>query len=154
MQPIRHDVGGDVFHPSFLATARDAFLRGDFAACLRALDDVASSEPVEQREATLLRARTFLRTGRFLEAVALLAPALASFVTVDEACTARMLHGTAVARTPDDPANVERGRELLEDVAKAAQSLGAHRAIRAEIAYMLAFVHWMKRDDAALCDRR
>ncbi|MEA2666660.1 MAG: hypothetical protein QOI11_3604, partial [Candidatus Eremiobacteraeota bacterium] len=144
MQPIGFNVAGDVVTPaSLLTTARDAFYRGDFDACLEQLDRLASPSPAERCEAMLLRGRTLIRMQCFAEVVALLGPVLDSFVTVDEACTARMLHAAAVSRTPD---NLERGQALLEDVASAAETLRAHRAIRGEIAYMLAFVHWMKRE--------
>jgi DNA-binding CsgD family transcriptional regulator/tetratricopeptide (TPR) repeat protein len=144
MQPIGINLAGDVLPPaSPLTTARDAFYRGDFDACLSQLDGLPSPSPAERCEAMLLRARTLIRMQRFASVVELLGPALETFVTVDEACTARMLHGAAVSRTPD---NLERGQALLEDVASAAETLRAHRAIRGEIAYMLAFVHWMKRE--------
>jgi DNA-binding CsgD family transcriptional regulator/tetratricopeptide (TPR) repeat protein len=144
MQPIGFNTTGDVVtSASLLSTAREAFYRSDFDACLEQLGRLAEPSPAERCEANLLRARTLIRTQRFAEVVALLGPALDSFVTVDEACTARMLHGAAVSRTPD---GLERGQALLEDVASAAETLRAHRAIRGEIAYMLAFVHWMKRE--------
>jgi DNA-binding CsgD family transcriptional regulator len=143
MQPIGHNVRSDILRPSSLAVARAAFLHGDFDACFRALDEATLSNPAERREATLFRARALIRTQRFAEVVTLLGPVLSSFVTVDEACTARMLHGAAVSRTAD---GLDRGLELLAEVANAAAALHAHRAIRAEIAYMIAFVHWMKRD--------
>ena len=144
MQPIVFNPAGDVHTPaSPLTIARDAFYRGDFDACLEALDGLASPSPAECCEATLLRARTMIRTQHFAEVVALLGPVLETFATVDEACTARMLHAAAVSRTPG---NLERGRVLLEEIAGAAETLHAHRAIRGEIAYMLAFVYWMKRE--------
>jgi DNA-binding CsgD family transcriptional regulator len=144
MQPIGINLAGEALTPaSLLSTAREAFYRGDFDACLSQLDGLASPSPAESCEATLLRARTLIRMQRFAEVVELLGPTLETFVTVDEACTARMLHAAAVSRTPD---NLERGQALLEDVASAAETLRAHRAIRGEIAYMLAFVHWMKRE--------
>jgi DNA-binding CsgD family transcriptional regulator len=143
MQPIRREVRGDVLPSSPLTIAREAFLLGDFDTCFETLGSATFPDAAEEREATLLRARALIRTHRFGEAVTLLGPALSSFVTVDEACTARMLHGAAVARTAD---GLDRGLNLLQEVAGAADALHAHGAIRAEIAYMLAFVHWMKRD--------
>src|ERR1700681_2010503 len=61
VQPIRHDVAV-TSSPSPLATARDAFLRGDFVACLHALDEAAQLQPAERREATLLRAAPPVRS--------------------------------------------------------------------------------------------
>lgn len=143
MQPIHPDVGSEVPSPSFVTIARDAFLRGALDVCLEGLDAATPATAAEQREATLIRARVFMRTQRFSEAAQLLEPMLGSFVSVDEACTARMLHGAAIARAPG---TIDSGLELLKEVASAAEALRAHRAIRAEIAYTIAFVHWMKRD--------
>ncbi len=148
MQPIGFNVTGDALAPAALiSTARDAFHRGDHQTCLDRLERLISPTPSEQCEATLLRARSLIRMQRFTEAVVLLEPALESFATVDEACTARMLHAAALSRTPD---NLERGQALLEEIASAAETLRAHQAVRGEIAYMLAFVHWMKREHAAV----
>jgi DNA-binding CsgD family transcriptional regulator len=147
MQPNQPDVGGDVLTPSVIQLARQAFFRDDLAACMDILEDTRALPASEQREATLLRARVLIRTDRFADAVVLLGPSLDDFSTVDEACTARMLHGAAVSRTPG---NLDRGQALLEAVSVAARNLGAHPAIQAEIAYMLAFVHWMKRAYSAV----
>ncbi len=144
MQPNLNDVGSsDVLPSSIIQLARKAFFRDDLAACLDTLDSATLLSASEQREATLLRARVMIRLDRFAEAIVLLGPNLPTFQTVDEACTARMLHAAAVSRTPG---NLDRGQALLEDTLASARELGAHRAIRAEIAYMLAFVHWMKRE--------
>jgi DNA-binding CsgD family transcriptional regulator len=127
---------------STLATARDAWFRGDFDTCLAILDaapTIASDD--ERREAILLHARALLRLRRAGEALELVGPVLSIFRGVDEACTARMLHGEAVARAQD----VDRGLKLLRDLYNASDALSAHRAIRGEIAYKLAFVYWMKR---------
>lgn len=129
--------------PSVLATAREAWFRGHFDTCLMILDDAATIEDEgEAREAVLLRARTLLRLRRAGEALELLGPILGTFRGVDEACTARMLHGEAVARVQD----VDRGLNLLRELYTASDALSAHRAIRGEIAYKLAFVYWMKRE--------
>jgi DNA-binding CsgD family transcriptional regulator len=143
MQPTQNDVVSGVLTPTTVQLAREAFFRDDLSACLEMLDGAVGLSAAELREAILLRARVLIRTDRFADAVVLLGPILDHFGTVDEACTARMLHGAAVSRTPD---NIERGQSLLEAVAASARTLNAHRAIQAEIAYMLAFVHWMKRE--------
>jgi len=149
MQPIGIDVGSGVLTPSFLTVAREAYFRGDFELCTDALERATPLSPVERREASLLWARAQYRTLRFSEIVAFLGPILGTFVTVDEVCTAKMLHATSVARSKG-PGNLDRGLSLLEALAVAAKELGAHRAIQGEIAYMLAFVHWMKRDYSAV----
>ena len=93
-------------------------------------------------EAVLLRARALYRLRRFGDVVALLGPTLTSFRTVDEACTARMLHASAVSQAQD----ADHGLALLDDVAPAADTLQAHPAIRGEIAYFRALAHWTKRE--------
>jgi DNA-binding CsgD family transcriptional regulator len=142
MQPTRLDVGSDVFTPSPLALAREAYLRGDFDACSALLDGANELCGPEQREALLLRARVMLRQFRFSEAVELLGPVLETFSVVDEACSARMLHGIAVARS----GQLQRGLALLLDLHAAARALHPHPTIRAEIAYWTAFTYWIERD--------
>lgn len=143
MQPRARDVGNDVLIPSIIDLARKAFLRDDLTACLRAIDTAKKLSPAEEREVILLRARVLLRQLRHAEAVSLLGKApLSSFLLVDEACTARMLHGVAVARS----GKIERGLVLLTELDTAARTLEPHPTIRAEIEYWLAFVYWLKRD--------
>ncbi len=128
---------------SVLASARDAWFRGDFETCLTILDDAATiTDEGEHREAILLRARALLRLRRASEALELLGPVLRTFRGVDEVCTARMLHGEAVARAED----VDRGIKLLHELYNASDALSAHRAVRGEMAYKLAFAYWMKRE--------
>jgi DNA-binding CsgD family transcriptional regulator/tetratricopeptide (TPR) repeat protein len=143
MQPFCDAEG--VLTPSPVTIAREAFLRGDFDACSATLDSAATLSATEQREANLLRARVLYRMGRFDELVAFLGPMLGAFVTVDEACTAKMLHGIAVARSTGKD-STGRGLRLLESVASAADELGAHHAVKGEIAYVLALAHWLDRD--------
>ncbi len=83
-----------------------------------------------------------LRLHQAENVVELLGPILATFVGVDEVCTARMLHAIAVTRS----VSIERGLALLCDLNTASIALHAHRVIRAEISYWTAFAHWMKRD--------
>ena len=144
MQPI---FSSDVLTPklSVVVAARDAYFRGDFDACFAALDSANGLASEEQREALLLRARTLLRVLRFDDVVTLLGPVLASFTVVDEACTARMLHAVGVLRSGRKD-SIERGMALLAEVQAAAVGLKAHRAIRGEIEYWIAFGHWMLRD--------
>lgn len=130
------------------AAARDAWFRGDFEVCLEILDGLGAAGDGQGddegglRETLLLRARALLRLRRPAEVVALLGDVLSTFRGIDEGCTARMLHGEAVARVGDP----DRGLALLTEVYAAGQALGAHRAIRGEIAYKIAFTHWLKRD--------
>ncbi len=148
MQPQRVQFGLEVDRSpaaaDAVAFAREAWFRGDFAACLTWLEDaggVAADGPLRD-EAVLLRARALYRLRRFGEVDALLAPILTSFRTVDEACTARMLHASAVSQAHD----AQRGLALLEDLAMASDALQAHPAIRGEIAYFRALAHWTKRE--------
>jgi hypothetical protein len=128
------------------AAAREAYLRGDFPACLTLLDRLVGSDRLRP-QVLFLRARTLLRLERPHDAAELLEPSLATLADIDETCTARMLHGSAVARSD----RLERGLDLLATVAHDAAVLGADRAVRAEIAYYQALACWAKRDyrDAA-----
>ena len=148
MQPNGTDIGNDVRTPPLIAVARDAFLHDDLEACIRALDSANSLSRAEKSEATLLRARVLLRRYRFRDTVALLANELRSFTIVDEAATARMLHGIAVARSGE----IGRGLTLLTDLDEAAKTLEPHPTIRAEISYWLAFAYWLKRDHRPTLD--
>ncbi len=145
MNTDRSEDGKDVLPPPPLSIARDAYLNGDFRACFDALDGVGGSSSAEAREAVLLRARALLRQHRADEAIAILEPILDTFVEVDEACTARMLHAIAVVRR----GSTERGMELLGAVNAAVRALGGHRTIRAEVAYWIAYAHWIRRDYVA-----
>ncbi len=143
MQPVR---SGDVLtSDSPVLVARDAYFRGDFDACLAALDGAKNVAPSEQREALLLRARTLIRTLQLPEVVQLLGPQLGTFAVIDEACTARMLHAVGVLRSPGAD-SVERGSALLAEVHVAALTPKAHPAICGEIEYWIAFGCWMRRD--------
>jgi DNA-binding NarL/FixJ family response regulator len=145
MQPIGEDVVSGVLTPSPLTTAREAFFRGDLDACFEAIDSGTALSVEERRETTLLRARALSRSGRFAEVVALLDPVLGTFVTIDEACTAKMLHAVAVARS-GVRGGIEKSLALLEAIAAAAHELGAHHAIQGEISYARALTYWLKRD--------
>jgi tetratricopeptide (TPR) repeat protein len=87
-------------------------------------------------------ARALLRVQRSAEVVALLGPVVATFANVDEISTARMLHGTSVARAVD----VDQGLHLLAATATFAKSHHAHRAIQVEVAYYRGLAYWSKSD--------
>jgi DNA-binding CsgD family transcriptional regulator len=137
--------GKDVLPPPPLLIAREAFLTGDLGACFAALDALVNETPTEMREATLLRARALLRQHRARDAVELLGPSLDGFAGIDEACTARMLHAIGVVRCGD----TDQGMALLREVEGAARALQAHPTVRAEIAYWIAYAHWIRRDYVA-----
>ena len=83
--------------PTTLASAREAYLRGDFPAVLDLLATVRVGTPAPV-EAWLLRARALLKLHRPDDAAAELTPLLPAIATPDERATAAMLHGTALAR--------------------------------------------------------
>jgi DNA-binding CsgD family transcriptional regulator/tetratricopeptide (TPR) repeat protein len=109
---------------------------------MAALEGRTFDDQRDRTEALFILARALLRLQRSPEVVALLGSALSTFSMVDEICTARMLHATAVARAVD----VDRGLELLAATAKFGESRRAHRAILAEIAYYRGLAHWTKRE--------
>jgi DNA-binding CsgD family transcriptional regulator len=130
--------------PTTLASAREAYLRGDFPAVLDLLATVRVGTPAPV-EAWLLRARALLKLHRPDDAAAELTPLLPAIATPDERATAAMLHGTALARL--SPAD---GLVALTAASEAAGREGAHPAVHAEIAYFRALAHWSMGDlDAA-----
>ena len=142
MQPVPISVGRDVLSPSPVPAALEAYLSGDLDACLATLDDAPPLSPVEHRETLLLRARVGLRRMRYADVITLLRSELRSFAGIDEACTARMLHGIAVARS----GKRKRGLTLLASLYSASRTLRPHPTIRAEIAYWYAFASWLERE--------
>lgn len=149
MQPQPHPISSDrstvdVSPAAALAVARAAWFRGDFNACLDALEalDPVCADDATRVEGVLVRARALQRLRRYTDVVELLDPLLPTFASVDEACTARLLHAASLSRS----GQTERGLQLLADVATAAQALHAHRTIQAEIAHARALAHWLERD--------
>lgn len=134
--------GVDVSPATAIAAARDLWFRADFDACLALLDTVDASDDSVRGEALILRARALYRLRRFVDVVVFLEPVLGTFTDVEEACTARMLHGAALVRS----GAVDRGLAILNEVAAAADALHVHRAIRAEIAHSRALAHWIRRE--------
>ncbi len=129
---------------SLVASAREAFLRGDIAACGSMLEGKTFIDASLRTEALFLLARALMRLQRSRDVVKLLEPTLATFAHLDEICTARMLHGYAIAFAED----LDRGLELLAATAIFANSEHVHRSIRAELSYYRAFTHWAKREYA------
>jgi DNA-binding CsgD family transcriptional regulator len=133
-----HSPGG----ASSVASARETFLRGDFAKCVSELQGRTFADPRIAAEAVLVLARGLIRLQRPTEVVELLTPVLTTFSTVDEICTARMLHGIAVALAT----NVDQGLELLVTIDEFATAKRAIPAVKAELAYLRAVAHWLKHE--------
>ncbi|MEA2664410.1 MAG: MalT-like region, partial [Candidatus Eremiobacteraeota bacterium] len=113
------------------------------------LDDSDDSESFGQLrdEAILLRARALYRLVRYGEVIAVLSPIATTFGSPDATATARMLLGTALARSGSlNDALVE-----LEQAADDAETAGVHRAIQAELAHARGLAYWLRGDyDPAL----
>ena len=142
MQPTGLNVRSDVLPSSALSAALEAYLDDDLEQSLQVLAAIADDGSANARQAVLLKARAFLRLQRPAEVLDLLGPRLGSFVGIDEAATAAMLHAIAVTRV----SSVDRGIDLLHAIKESAQTLGAHKTIRAEITYWLASAYWRKRE--------
>ena len=138
---LRRDDRGRGASLTPIAHARDAYRRGDFnavyASTERALDPL---EPAS--ELHLLRARALLREQRPADVEHLLAPHLALFPDPDSAATAAMLYATAVSRRDPDA-----GLALLVETEQGA-CRRVHPAVRAEIAYLRAYLHWVRGEMA------
>jgi DNA-binding CsgD family transcriptional regulator/tetratricopeptide (TPR) repeat protein len=122
--------------PFPLNAAREAYVRGDYAAVLDLLAAVRIGEPAPT-EAWLLRARALLRLRRPEDVATELAPILPTIRDTDERTTAAMLHGAALARLVP-----KAGIAMLAAIADTAQTERAHAAVRAEISYFRAVAHW------------
>jgi DNA-binding CsgD family transcriptional regulator/tetratricopeptide (TPR) repeat protein len=122
-----------------LGVARIAWRRGDYDDCLSALEIVPERlGPANEliADGLLLRSRARLRTNRAPAVIEELGSVLEAFNGLNEACTARMLYGAAVARVVDP----HHGIALLDAVHDAARK--AHPSIRAEICYYKALTLW------------
>ena len=141
MQPaIAHAERNSATITDSLAAARDAWQRGEFDACLAILDQTPMPKAGTLRiEYALLQGRAFLRADRPAEAIPVLESIADRLGDPDAACSAKMLLGSAVARSGDVP----KGMALLEEAAAFA-ALGAHRTIVAEIDCYLALTHRLR----------
>jgi tetratricopeptide (TPR) repeat protein/DNA-binding CsgD family transcriptional regulator len=129
---------------SLVASAREAFVRGDFPACVKLLERQIVPEGPLRAESLFILARALIRLQRAAEVVALLEPALPTFAALDEICMARGLHGMAVALARD----VDEGLQLLAAAALFADSHHVHRSIRGELSYFRSAAYWTKREYA------
>ena len=137
MQPaIAHAGRNSATTADSLAAAREAWQQGEFDACLGLLAATAPKAGTLRIEHALLRGRAYLRADRPAEAIPVLQPIAGRLTDPDAACTAKMLLGSAVARSGD----VAGGMALLDEAAALAV-LGAHRTIAAEIDWYLALTH-------------
>jgi DNA-binding CsgD family transcriptional regulator len=127
---------------SIVASAREAFFRGDLSTCLSTLKGATFVDRSLRTDALFLQARALMRSQRSPDVVKLLEPTLTSFSSIDEICTARMLYGHAVAFAQD----LDRGLEVLAATAMFADSEHVHPSIRAELSYYRAFAYWAKRE--------
>jgi DNA-binding CsgD family transcriptional regulator/tetratricopeptide (TPR) repeat protein len=127
---------------SSVASAREAYFRGDFPQAVAALEGQTFDEPRLRTEGLFILSRALLRLQRSAEVVELLGPVLSTFSAIDEICTARMLYGTAIVLSRD----VDQGLAILSATAKFADSKRADRAIRAELAYFQGVAHWTKHE--------
>src|ERR1700681_2855226 len=103
MQPLRSPdgaTGADPSPSSLVTGARAAWFAGEFSRCLELLETLSPLRPTSPlyAAAVLLRARSLYRLRRYNDALALLTPLADTFGENDEACTVKMLLGTALAR--------------------------------------------------------
>jgi len=125
-----------------LASARDAWFRADYRACLDALDILTPVSASQRTEALLLRARALWRLNDPAATIPLLREAESWVVGADQLATLRMLLGSAVARVESEG----EGLAILDDAVLFASERNVHPAIVAEIEHHRALVYWMRRD--------
>jgi DNA-binding CsgD family transcriptional regulator len=123
-----------------ISVAKSAYFVGDFERCLEICASIRLSDVTLASEVALLKARSYLRTGRPREAQTTIAETRALHTTLDAALTARMIEATALVRQ----GIVDTGIAMLEDAAR--DSSKAHFAIRSEIALCTALGYWAKRE--------
>ena len=129
--------------------AREAWAIGDYETTLLSLDEADDHESFGELrdEAILLRARALYRLLRYADLISVLAPVTTTFGSADATATARMLLGTALARS----GRLDDALAELESAADAAEAVGVHRAIRAELAHARGLAYWLGGDcDSAL----
>ena len=126
--------------PDRIAAAIRLWAEGDFAACLRELDEIAFE--AQTSESVLIRARALLRLDRIELAETWLHLTSSKHKTNDARATYLMLAGSAAARL-SKPA---LALELFDE----AERLLQHKSVRAEVAYYRALEHWQNgRNDEA-----
>jgi DNA-binding NarL/FixJ family response regulator len=129
--------------------AREAWIAGDYETTLLRLDEADDYDAVGELrdDCILLRARALYRMLRYADVIDELRPVITTFTSPDATATARMLLGTALARSGD-------GNDGLRELAEAAgdaEASQAHRAVQAELAHARALAYWLRGDyDLAL----
>lgn len=120
--------------PDSITAAIRFWADGDFAACLRELDDIEFD--AQTSESVLIRARALLRLDRIEPAETWLHLTASKHATHDARATYLMLAGSAASRL-SKPA---LAHELFDE----AERLRPHKSVRAELAYYRALEHWQE----------
>jgi DNA-binding CsgD family transcriptional regulator len=126
--------------PDRIAAALRLWADGDFASCLRELDDIAFD--AQTSESVLIRARALLRLDRVDAAETWLHLTASKHATADTRATYLMLAGSAAARL--------RKPMLAHELFDEAERLLPHKSVCAELAYYRALEQWQdgRNDDA------
>jgi DNA-binding CsgD family transcriptional regulator len=126
--------------PDRIAAAIRLWADGDFASCLRELDDIAFD--AQTSESVLIRARALLRLDRVDAAETWLHLTASKHSTSDTRATYLMLAGSAAARL--------RKPMLAHELFDEAERLLPHKSVCAELAYYRALEQWQegRNDDA------
>lgn len=134
-----HRLEPDV-RPDRIAAAIRLWADGDFAACLRELDEIAFD--AQTSESVLVRARALLRLDRVDTAETWLHLTASKHLTNDTRATYLMLAGSAAARLSKP--------SLAHEFFDEAERLLPHKSVRAELAYYRALEHWQngRNEDA------
>ncbi len=125
-----------------LSAVRDAYLRGDYEACLSLCDAFNQRDAHEAAEIVLLRARCLIPLGRGEHAIQALRGLRIAADQHDEYLTGRMLMSAAYMSIEQN----EKGLELALEAYR--ESKEAHPTVRAELVVTLAVGHYRKGEHA------
>jgi DNA-binding CsgD family transcriptional regulator len=125
---------------STLLAAYNFSSHADFSRCLQEIDRIDSSLTAGERlEASLLRARTYLRLDQASSALSVLDRWRPGAADVDASYAVEMLRGVALISGGD----AQAGQDLLRRCIADGERKDVALSIRVEALYNLAFGHWI-----------
>lgn len=114
-----------------LADARQAYLDGEFEACLNLCDEVRARDDGERADLAILRARVYVRVDRGDRALEVLRTVPVNHLPADQQIIVEMLLGASYVRLGQK----ERGTSLLSEAMN--RSSNVHATVRGELVVQL-----------------
>jgi DNA-binding CsgD family transcriptional regulator len=125
-----------------LSAIKDAYLAGDYEACLALCDSFSQRDAKDTAEIVLLRARCLIQLGRGDQAIEALRSLRVRDDQHDEYLTGRMLMSAAYVGLCKYDEGLKIASEAYDEVE------GAHSTVRAEVTLNLAIAHYRKGEYA------